>query len=104
MRGEVWDLSLDPVKGSEQKGFRPCVIISPDSMNLALQTLIVIPLTTKHKNWPTRVDVHFDGVRGQAICEQIRTVSRERLMNKKGVLYLKELLQIKLVLKQMFFD
>lgn len=104
MRGEVWDISLDPVKGSEQRGFRPCVIVSPDTMNFALKTIIVIPLTTKGKNWPTRVDVIFGDKIGQAVCEQIRTVSKERLVKNRGILQMKEILQIKLVLKQMLFD
>jgi mRNA interferase MazF len=103
-RGEIWNVVLDPIKGSEQSGHRPCVIVSPDSMNSQLQTIIVVPLTTKTKDWPTRVDTDFAQFRGQAMCEQIRTVSRQRLRKKLGKLRLHELLQIKLVLKQMFLE
>lgn len=103
-RGEVWDVVLDPVKGSEQAGLRPCVVVSPDSMNEQLETIIVVPLTTKKKDWPTRVDTIFDGLEGQALCEQIRTVSRKRLKVKKSRLKITEVIQIKLVLKQMLFD
>ncbi len=104
LRGEVWGVVLDPVKGSEQAGLRPCVVVSPDSMNEQLETVIVIPLTTKKKDWPTRVDTIFDGKEGQALCEQIRTVSKKRLKLKKTRLKITEVIQIKLVLKQMFFD
>jgi mRNA interferase MazF len=103
-RGEIWNANLDPVKGSEQAGQRPCVIVSPDSMNDNLSTVIVIPLTSKTKPWPTRVDVTFREISGQAICEQIRTISKIRLVKKRGELKLQELLQIKLVLKQMLFE
>ncbi len=104
LRGEVWDVVLDPTKGSEQAGLRPCVVVSPDSMNEQLDTIIVVPLTTKKKAWPTRVDTVFDEVEGQAICEQIRTVSKKRLKKKKSKLKITEVIQIKLVLKQMLFD
>lgn len=103
-RGDVWNVILDPVKGSEQAGLRPCVVVSPDSMNDQLDTIIVVPLTTKKKNWPTRVDTLFEGNPGQAICEQIRTVSKRRLKNKISKLKITEVIQIKLVLKQMLFD
>lgn len=103
-RGEVWDVVLDPIKGSEQAGLRPCVVVSPDSMNDQLETIIVVPLSTKKKDWPTRVDTHFDGKEGQALCEQIRTVSKKRLKAKKSKLKITEVIQIKLVLKQMLFD
>ena len=100
----MWDVVLDPVKGSEQAGLRPCVVVSPDSMNEQLDTIIVVPLTTKKKDWPTRVDTIFDGKEGQALCEQIRTVSKKRLKKKRSKLKITEVIQIKLVLKQMFFD
>lgn len=103
-RGEVWDVVLDPVKGSEQAGLRPCVVVSPDSMNEQLETIIVVPLSSKKKDWPTRVDTEFDGISGQALCEQIRTVSKKRFKEKRAKLKITEIIQIKLVLKQMFFD
>lgn len=103
-RGDVWDVVLDPTKGSEQAGIRPCVVVSPDSMNEQLDTIIVIPLTTKKKNWPTRVDTHIDGLEGQAICEQIRTISKRRLKKRVTKLKISEIVQIKLVIKQMLFD
>jgi len=103
-RGEVWLIELDPVKGSEQRGSRPCVIVSHDSVNKALPTIIVIPLSTKNKNWPTRVNVNFGGRQGQALCEQIRTVSKTRLKQHAGMLNLQEIAEIRIVLRQLFFD
>ena len=103
-RGEVWDVLLDPVKGSEQKGFRPCVIVSPESMNEQLETVIVVPLTSKLKDWPTRVNTLLNGKPGQAICEQIRTVSKSRLKKKKTSLSPPEIALIRLTLRQMLFD
>lgn len=103
-RGEVWDAFLDPTKGSEQQGLRPCVVVSPDSMNEQLETIIVVPLTTKLKDWPTRVHTEVNGLMGQAACEQIRTISRSRLKKKKAKLNLSEIVQIRLVLRQMLFD
>lgn len=103
-RGDVWEIVLDPSRGSEQGGFRPCAIVSPDSMNEQLETIIVVPLTTKGKDWPTRVNTSFGEIEGQAICEQIRTVSKKRLKTRLGKLSITEIIQIKLVLKQMLFD
>jgi len=102
--GEVWNIVLDPTKGSEQKGFRTCVIVSPDSMNSALETIIVLPMTTSLKDWPTRVNTHFNETEGQAQCEQIRTVSKKRLKTKLGNLSFEEIAKIKLTLKQMLFE
>ena len=103
-RGEVWEVLLDPTKGSEQKGYRPCVIVSPESMNDQLETVIVVPLRSKNKDWPTRVDTFYDGIKCQAICEQIRTVSKSRLKKKKFSLTPPEIALIRLTLRQMLFD
>jgi mRNA interferase MazF len=93
-RGEVWLLILDPTKGSEQKGMRPSVIVSPDSMNESLDTKVIIPLTTKFKSWPSRVLTEFNSQKGQAMCEQIRTVSSKRLNQKIGELSDGEIVEI----------
>ena len=103
-RGDVWHVLLDPIKGSEQAGQRPCIIVSPESMNEQLDTIIVVPMSTQKRDWPTRVDIDFLDVSGQALCEQIRTVSKKRLTKKLGHLPIKDLLQVKLVLKQMLIE
>lgn len=85
-RGDVWSVGLNPIKGSEQQGTRPAVIISPDSMNDSLDTKVVIPLTTKKKAWPSRVKTDFSSQDGQTMCEQVRTISSKRL-EKNSVIY-----------------
>ena len=84
LNGEIWKIKLHPVRGSEQDGVRPCIIVSPNSMNVALSTIIVIPLTSQLKNWPTRIEVKFDNIDGQACIEHIRSVSKERFLEKLG--------------------
>ncbi len=84
LNGEIWKVKLYPVKGSEQDGFRPCLIVSPDSMNSSLQTLIVLPMTTSLKNWPTRASVILDHTEGQVCIEHIRSVSKERFVKRMG--------------------
>ena len=103
-RGDVYLTILDPTKGSEQEGARNCVLVSPDSMNSSLHTVIVVPLSTKVKDWPTRVNTNFDNTPGQALCEQIRTVDKKRLAKFKGRLNQAEIDEIRLVLKQMLYE
>ncbi|MBY0415747.1 MAG: type II toxin-antitoxin system PemK/MazF family toxin [Bdellovibrionales bacterium] len=84
LNGDVWKIKLYPTRGSEHDGVRPCIIVSPNSMNEALSTIIVIPMTTQNKNWPTRIEVVFDDKNGQACIEHIRSVSKERFVEKLG--------------------
>ena len=64
--------------------FAPCLIVSPDSMNKSLATLIVLPMTTQLRDWPSRVEINFDNKIGQACVEYIRSVSKERFVEKLG--------------------
>ncbi len=73
-------------------------------MNTNLNTIILIPLSTKIKDWPTRVNTIFENIKGQALCEQIRTVDKKRLIKFKGRLGQNEIDEIRLVLKQMLFE
>ena len=81
---EIWLVSLDPVIGSEIQKTRPCLVISPDEMNRHLRTVIVAPMTTAERPYPTRVTVAFQGKRGQIALDQIRAVDRQRLVRKLG--------------------
>jgi mRNA interferase MazF len=83
-RFEVHLISLDPTKGSEIRKTRPCVIISPDEMNKHIRTIIIAPMTSTIKNYPTRVTTTFQGKKGQIVLDQIRTVDKSRLINKLG--------------------
>jgi mRNA interferase MazF len=102
IRGEVWSVVLSPTKGSEQQGSRPAVIISPDSMNSSLETKVIIPLTTRLKEWPSRVLTEFNSVKGQAMCEQIRTVSPLRMHKKLGTLSDGEIVEILSTIKALY--
>jgi mRNA interferase MazF len=81
---EVWLVDLNPTRGTEIQKTRPCFVISPNEMNIHLQTVIVAPLTTVLRPYPTRVPVHFQGKTGQVALDQIRAVDRQRLVKKLG--------------------
>ena len=83
-RFEVYLVRLDPTLGSEIQKTRPCLIISPDEMNRFISKVIVAPLTTKGRPYPTRVGVKFKGKRGLVVLDQIRTVDKTRLVKKLG--------------------
>jgi mRNA interferase MazF len=83
-RFEVWLVSLDPTRGSEIAKTRPCIVISPDSVNQYLNTVIVAPLTSTRKPYPTRVNCQFDGRDGQVALDQERSVDKSRLVKKIG--------------------
>jgi|SRR5690625_1582061 len=85
-RFDVYLISLDPTKGSEIKKTRPCLVISPDEMNRHIRTVIVAPMTSTVKNYPTRVTTTFQGKRGQIVLDQIRTVDKRRFIRKLGVI------------------
>ncbi len=81
---EVWLVALDPTLGSEIQKTRPCLVISPNEMNRYLKTVIVAPMTTTTRPYPSRVRVAFQGREGQVALDQIRAVDRARLVRKLG--------------------
>ena len=84
-RDEVWLAALDPARGSEIQKTRPCLVVSPDEMNQFLRTVIVAPMTTVERTWPTRVKIVFQGKQGQVALDQIRAVDQVRLVrNRRG--------------------
>jgi mRNA interferase MazF len=85
-RFEVYLVNLDPTVGHEMKKLRPGVVVSPDEMNRHVQTVIVAPMTTKGRPYPTRVACTFQGKRGQIVLEQIRAIDRIRLVKRLGKL------------------
>lgn len=84
MRFEVHLVSLDPTVGHEIKKTRPCLIISPDEMNRNISTIIIAPMTTKGRAYPTRVPCTFQQKSGQIVLDQIRTIDKARLAKKLG--------------------
>lgn len=83
-RFDVFLVNLDPTIGNEIQKTRPCVVISPDEMNRYIATVIVAPMTTKGRIYPTRVICQFQGKDGQIVLDQIRTVDKTRLVKKIG--------------------
>ena len=81
-RFEVYYVNLDPTVGREIKKTRPCVIISPNEMNHNISTVIIAPLTSKLRNYPTRVPCKVEGKQGQIVIDQIRTIDKIRLIKK----------------------
>ena len=88
-RFDVYLVILDPTIGSEIQKTRPCVVISPDEINRHIATVIVAPMTTKGRSYPTRVACTFQGKEGQVVLDQIRTVDKSRLTRKLGQLKMK---------------
>lgn len=83
-RFDVFLIRLDPTQGREIRKTRPCLIISPDEMNQHIDTVIIAPMTTKGRPYPTRVPVQFKGKSGQIVLDQIRTVDKARLVKRVG--------------------
>lgn len=85
-RFEIHLVRLDPTRGSEIRKTRPCLIVSPDDMNRGLKTVIVAPMTSTRRDYPTRVDLTFAETDGQIVLDRIRTVDKARLAKRLGVL------------------
>jgi mRNA interferase MazF len=83
-RFEVYLVNLDPTVGSEIQKTRPCLVISPDEMNRYINTVIVAPMTTKGRTYPTRVPCRFQGKDGLVVLDQLRTVDKARLIKMLG--------------------
>ena len=101
-RFEVYLINLDPTIGSEIKKTRPCVVVSPDEMNLYIKTVIIAPMTTKEKPYPTRVGCQLHGKEGQIVLDQIRTVDKLRLVKKIGQIDRKTETEVLAKLQEMF--
>jgi len=101
-RFDIYIISLVPTYGSEIKKTRPCVVISPDEMNHNINTVIIAPMTSSGKKYPTRVPVEFQGKKGQIVLDQIRTVDRVRLIRKAGRLKKSTYEKVASTLQEMF--
>lgn len=101
-RFEVYLVSLDPTMGREIRKARPCLVISPDEMNHYVATVIIAPMTTKGRDYPSRVNCSFNGKDGQVVLDQIRTVDKLRLVNKLGEIDPKTKADVLSVIAEMF--
>ena len=101
-RFDIYIVSLDPTHGSEIKKTRPCVVISPNEMNFNINTVIIAPMTSSSRKYPTRVPIEFQGKRGQIVLDQIRTVDKIRLIKKIGRLKKSTYEKVATTLQEMF--
>lgn len=83
-RFDVYLANLDPTVGVEIQKTRPCLVISPDEMNAYIHTIIIAPMTTKARNYPTRVSCRFEGKEAHIVLDQLRTVDKARLITRLG--------------------
>jgi mRNA interferase MazF len=85
-RSEVYLVALDPTVGSEIQKTRPCLVISPDEMNHFIRTVIIAPMTTKGRPYPTRIPCRFQNTEGQVVLDQVRAVDSARLVRRLGMI------------------
>ncbi len=101
-RSEVYLVDLDPTVGSEIQKTRPCLVVSPDEMNHFVRTVIVAPMTTRGRAYPTRVPCRFEDTKGQVVLDQIRTVDSARLVRKLGAIDTETMTAVLSTLQEMF--
>ena len=97
-------VNLDPTLGSEIQKTRPCVIISPNEMNDNLKTVVIAPMTSSSRKYPTRVKVKHNSQEGWVVIDQIRTIDKIRIVKKFGSLTEKEIHECKRVIREAFID
>jgi mRNA interferase MazF len=101
-RFDVFLVNLDPTIGHEIKKTRPCLIISPNEMNRFIATVIIAPMTSKGRDYPSRVDCTFQGIQGQIVLDQVRTVDKLRLVKRLGTISETTQQKVLHVLNEMF--
>ena len=104
MQYEIVLVNLDPTIGSEIQKTRPAVIISPNEMNKYLNTVVIAPMTSSSKTYPTRIEVKHNKTKGWIVLDQIRTVDKRRIIKKLDHLTEKEIEKVKTILKETFVD
>jgi mRNA interferase MazF len=103
-RFDIFLVSLDPAVGREIRKTRPCVVVSPDEMNDEIGTVLVAPMTTKGRPYPTRIECTFQGKRGRVVLDQVRAVDRARLVRRLGKLSPAQSGQLLATLVEMFTE
>jgi mRNA interferase MazF len=104
MQYQIVLVNLDPTVGSEIKKTRPCVIISPDEMNKYLNTIIIAPMTSQSKKYPTRIEVSHGNKMGWIVLDQIRTIDKQRIFKILGNLSESEIENVKMTIKELLVD
>jgi mRNA interferase MazF len=101
-RFDVYLVNLDPTIGHEARKTRPCLIVSPDEMNRYIGTVIIAPMTTKGRDYPTRVNLTFQGKKGQIVLDQIRTIDKIRLIKRLGKIDKNTAQKVLAIMNEMF--
>lgn len=97
-------VNLDPTLGSEIQKTRPCIIVSPNEMNKYLSTIVIAPMTSNLKEYPSRVLVYHNEIKGMIAIDQIRTIDKKRILKLLGKLNKTEIKTTKEVIKETFVD
>jgi mRNA interferase MazF len=101
---EIVLVNLNPTIVSEIQKTRPCVVISPNEMNKYLRTLVIAPMTTSSKKYPTRVEIKHENKIGWVVLDQIRTIDKQRIIKPLGRLSKPEIKEVKSIIKETFVD
>jgi len=101
---EIFLVNLEPTLGSEIKKTRPCVVISPDEMNKYLRTVVIAPMTTSSKSYPTRVEIKHDNKIGWVVLDQVRTIDKQRIIKNLGKLSKPKVKEVKSIIKETYVD
>ena len=97
-------VELDKSKGTEMTFRRPCVVVSPDEMNRYLRTVVVAPMTTRTRSYPTRVRVRHNQQTGWIVVDQITTIDRNKIKRVLGNLTHPEIRKLKNVIRVTYVD
>jgi len=97
-------VNLDPTIGSEIQKTRPCIVISPDEMNKYLKTIVIAPMKSSSKNYPTRVEIKHKDKTGWAVLDQIRTIDKQRVVKLLSNLSHPEIKEIKSVIRETYVE
>ena len=97
-------VNLNPTIGSKIQKTRPCVIISPNEMNRPLRTIVIAPMTTSSKSYPSRIEIKHNEKIGWIVIDQIRTVDKQRIIKVLGRMTKPEIKEVKLIIKETFVD
>lgn len=100
---DVYLISLDPTQGSEIKKTRPCLIISPNEMNRTLNTVLIAPMTTSIRNYPSRAKTTFKGTKGDVALDQMRAIDKKRLIKRLGIVNPETSKKVIEILQEMFY-
>lgn len=97
-------VNLAPTIGSEMKKTRPCLVISPNEMNMYLQTIVIAPVTSTSRDYPTRVSINQESIKGWIVIDQIRTIDKRRIVKILGKLNNPEIEKVKDVIQETFVE